>query len=303
MSETASAAAVGQYPRRWLAVLLSIVWPGLGFAYLGRWRMALAVFALVLGLWWVLVILALNDRLSLVVFAALFAATLLSWLGAIVAAFIVSRRPAAPVRPRYSRWYGLLAIAVVWHLCWFFTPVPIEAYSIPASSMVPTLQVGDRLIALHWRHIGELPKRGEIVIFRVPQLNVDYIKRVIGLPGDTVQLVNNVVMVNGQALPQKPLGELAYGGGASATRYRQFEERSPDGVAYRVLTAPSASPFASTKPFVVPPGHLFVLGDNRDNSQDSRFAEIGFVAREDLRALPLFLYYARNIDRIGQKIR
>jgi signal peptidase I len=120
------------------------------------------------------------------------------------------------------------------------------------------------------------------VVFRVTgAAGVDFIKRVVGLPGDRIQLLQNVLRINGVATPRDRIGDAVDGWtGQRATRYR---ETLPNGVSYTTLALADNGPFANTPEYIVPPGHYFTLGDNRDNSVDSRMAKrVGYVAAENL---------------------
>lgn len=168
-------------------------------------------------------------------------------------------------------------------------------FTIPAGSMKPTLLVGDYLISTSQR---EAPERGDVVIFRHPVTGADFVKRVIALPSDTVQLRGGVVHLNGAALPQAALPDFTetmapqgpnrtlprcangpVAAGAPCLK-RQFTETLPSGRSYRVLDI-GPSPADDTPLLTVPQAHVFVLGDNRDNAVDSRFPSsrggVGFV--------------------------
>ena len=130
------------------------------------------------------------------------------------------------------------------------------------------------------------PERGDIVVFRPPrEPGTDYIKRVIGLPGDKIQMVDGMLHINGKAVPREPAGDWeGEGRFGDRTPVPQYRETLDDGVSYMTLDMMPDGPGDNTRVFEVPPGHYFLMGDNRDNSQDSRFLEgpVGFVPAENL---------------------
>ena len=193
-----------------------------------------------------------------------------------------------------------------------------QPFNIPSGSMQSTLLIGDYLFVsklsygysrytfpfganlFNSRIFASQPKRGDVVVFKTPRDNVtDYIKRVIGLPGDQIEMRNGVVWLNGQALPRKRIADftqpLDEGRERRTTRY---EEELPGGVKYTVLDAIQNGPSDNTPPVQVPAGHYFMMGDNRDNSADSRTPKhldgVGFVPFENLvgRADVIFLSIA-----------
>jgi signal peptidase I len=167
--------------------------------------------------------------------------------------------------------------------------------------MEPTLLVGDYLFVSKFSYgysrysfpidlpfiegrIWEgVPERGDIAVFRPPrEPETDYIKRVIGLPGDRIQMRDGVLYINDEAVKREPAGE--WEGEEPFGAARQYRETLPNGVSYLTLDARQGTAGDNTRVFEVPPGHYFLMGDNRDNSQDSRFLEgpVGFVPAENL---------------------
>ena len=185
-------------------------------------------------------------------------------------------------------------------------------YWIPAASMAPTLLPGDYMLAPYATPDGL--SRGDVVVFRHPVTGVHFVKRLVGLPGDTVQMRQGQVVLNGVALPRQP--EAAYivpfvrqgpagnfprcanapvaeGGDCRADRFR---ETLPDGRSWQVLNIEDNG-FADNSDLVtVPPGQAFLLGDNRDNSADSRFAQatggLGFVPLRNIFARPQLVLFS-----------
>jgi len=184
----------------------------------------------------------------------------------------------------------------------------VEPFRIPSGSMMPTLLIGDfilvnkftygvRLPVLNTKIIemGE-PARGDIVVFRFPKdPTVDYIKRVVGLPGDKVGYFNKQIYVNGQPVKQTPLGEYrGVGKGENMSGSILLSEDLGD-VTHDVLIR-DGQPSVQGE-FTVPPGHYFVMGDNRDNSNDSRYW--GTVPEANLVGRAFFIWMSWDLDNGG----
>ena len=167
-----------------------------------------------------------------------------------------------------------------------------EPFKIPSASMMPTLLIGDfilvnkyeyglRLPVLHTKFLeNSLPDRGDIVVFRYPEdPSIPYIKRVIGIPGDQVAYSDKTLFINGAEVKQEKLGRyVASGAGLGMDGVSLRKEVLPGGLMHEILIDPRR--FSLKLETIVPDGHYFVLGDNRDNSKDSRYW--GFVPEENL---------------------
>jgi signal peptidase I len=183
--------------------------------------------------------------------------------------------------------------------------IAFATYYIPSESMVPTFQVGDRLIATkfdygygpysaplislphlsveHGRLFARVPERGDIVLFRHPRSGETVIKRVIGLPGDRIQIVEGRVFINGQAVERRFVRKYAFRQfEAPVVEVSEYDEVLPGGRTHPILIQSDDAPQENTPLYVVPSDHIFVMGDNRDNSADSRFADLGYLPLANL---------------------
>lgn len=235
---------------------------------------------------------------------------------------VVRARDQLLMQPWWMDWTaGLFPVICVVFLLRSFVAEP---FKIPSGSMIPTLEVGDLILVNKFTYGVRLPvinqkiidvnspQRGDVMVFRYPpDPSVDYVKRVVGLPGDEVAYLNKRVTINGQVLDVKALPEYFNDDGM---RYsRQFEEQLGP-VHHRVLNdddRPSTISMAGDFPFrencrysvegvtcKVPPGHYFMMGDNRDNSLDSRFW--GFVPEKNIVGKAFFVWMNfGNLKRIG----
>ena len=190
-----------------------------------------------------------------------------------------------------------------------------EPFNIPSGSMIPTLLVGDYLFVSKFsygyskhslplslplfsgRILASEPERGDVAVFKLPRDgHTDYIKRIIGLPGDRVQMRKGVLYLNDVAVPRAELDGFKGASPSGETHpLPQFEETLPGGRTYRILKLMDDASLDDTPVFVVPPRHYFALGDNRDNSLDSRAAGgVGFIPAENLIGRAEFLFFSTN---------
>jgi signal peptidase I len=141
------------------------------------------------------------------------------------------------------------------------------------------------------------PKRGDVAVFKLPRDNkTDYIKRIVGLPGDTIQMREGRLYINGTLVPRDNPTEYNYidtNGGS--VRTTQYIETLPNGVKHRILEISDQAMLDETPVYTVPPNHYFCMGDNRDNSQDSRaLSAVGFVPLENLVGRAEFIFFSTN---------
>jgi signal peptidase I len=192
-----------------------------------------------------------------------------------------------------------------------------DPFNIPSGSMLPTLQIGDYLFVSK-RDYGygrysfpfgvipfegriwagdSMPQRGDIIVFHVPHSAKNpYIKRIIGLPGDRIQMINGRLILNGVMVPREPVGyeriDGGYGQSITVTRYL---ETMPGGVVHDIYEVSDTGPLDNTIEYVVPAGQYFAMGDNRDNSGDSRVMDqIGFIPWGNIIGRAEVIFFSTN---------
>jgi signal peptidase I len=148
------------------------------------------------------------------------------------------------------------------------------------------------------RIVGSAPKRGDVVVFKMPNKESsdyldDFIKRVIGLPGDRIQMIGGQLYINGKAVPKVRAADYVERIDGMTYHVPRYQETLPNGKKYYVLDSNPDSGEDNTPVFVVPPAHYFMMGDNRDNSNDSR-AEVGYVPAENLVGKAEVIFFSTN---------
>jgi signal peptidase I len=194
-----------------------------------------------------------------------------------------------------------------------------EPFNIPSGSMFPTLQVGDYLFVEKYAYgyskysfplalvnfdgrVMERPvERGDVAVFRQPkEPHIDYIKRIIGIPGDRIQVQGGVLYINGKPVMREYLGSEEMEVDGTLIVYRKYTETLPNGVTHQIYEISDNESLDDTEVFEVPDGFYFAMGDNRDSSQDSRVtSRVGMVPAQNLVGRAAFLFF--STEGVGDK--
>ncbi|HBR68459.1 MAG TPA: signal peptidase I [Rhodospirillaceae bacterium] len=222
--------------------------------------------------------------------------------------------PPMTAKEELSEFFRTALVAVI--LALLIRTFMYEPFNIPSGSMKPTLEVGDYLFVskpaygyskhsfpfsfapIEGRIFSKEPQRGDIVVFKLPaNPRIDYIKRVVGLPGETVQVRDGRLYIDGVIVPREPVGlQHIKDEHRGEVTPMEYIETLPGGVIHSIYEESDAQGYDNTELFVVPEGHYFMMGDNRDNSQDSRAPEggVGYVPFENFVGKADFIFFSTN---------
>ncbi|MEL7486613.1 MAG: signal peptidase I [Pseudomonadota bacterium] len=297
--------------RAWVAATLSVIQPGLGHVYAGQWRTGLTVLCAIYG------VLFLSISFLggwLIGFYAVIATGVLIWVACIAAIAIrIFRSKGVASANRPKKWHYLLFIMAAVGLSEispraYNTYGRYKSFHVPAGSMMPNIELGDVIVARRFLHIEEKRQvtHGTIVVFwnTADGPRAEYVKRIAGVGGDVLSFKNGAPYIGETPLPQSRLGEYEFelsnrNGVISATLLHE----SNGAASYDVLDAqPGVGRLDNVGPYFVPENHLFMLGDNRDYSADSRLSfAMGYVPVSDLIGEACYILWSKDVTRIGKR--
>jgi signal peptidase I len=180
----------------------------------------------------------------------------------------------------------------------------LKTYNIPSHAMLPTLQAGDEFVVYRGFYASHNPQRGEVALFQKDDNSDSSVKRVVGLPGDRIEIKAGRLWINGQIADRQLLGPAPKGNGfETVDTANEYVETLPGGVKHRIIEYADDGPLDDGGPFLVPAGQYFVLGDNRDNSHDSRLPDFGYVPRAAFTDRPDVVYMSPDLQQIGAALQ
>lgn len=225
-----------------------------------------------------------------------------------------AREPPMTAREEWAEFLKTALIAIL--LALLIRTFLYEPFNIPSGSMRPTLEVGDYLFVYkpaygYSRYSfpfglapftgrvfneGKEPQRGDVVVFKLPSNPaIDYIKRIVALPGERVQIINGRLYINREIVPREPVGLKRIEEGGRLITAMEYIETLPDGTMHSIYEESDDHPLDNTDEYVVPENHYFALGDNRDNSQDSRVLDlVGYIPLENIVGRASFIFFSTN---------
>jgi len=279
----------------WMAALLPLLQPGLGQLYRGRWRAA----GLFYGLWVISCLafvagLSVSSPLWFSIGCLIVVSSVLLLPVSIVEAALGARRMQEFHPLWFARWYSclavFLAVSLIASLGTHVLRSRVATFHVRSGTMIPTILVGDYVVAQKPGGAATSMRPCDVVVFRTPsranEPEVDYVKRVVALPGDHVGYAGGRLRLNGQFVPREKVG--------SADNGTICRETLLNGCSYLILEIGDQGPFDNVSDILVPPSSFFGLGDNRDDSLDSRGANVGPIPCENYRGRVMLIYGAKD---------
>lgn len=225
-----------------------------------------------------------------------------------------AHEPPLNAREEWFEFLKTAAVAIV--LALMIRTFFLEPFNIPSGSMKPTLEVGDYLFVYKpaygfsrysfpfglapieeriWTR-GHMPERGDVIVFKLPtNPSIDYIKRIVALPGETVQVKGGILYINRRAVRREPVGLRRIEEEGIPATVMEYIETLPGDVMHHIYEESDSRPLDNTQEFTVPEGHYFAMGDNRDNSQDSRVQNlVGFIPFRNIVGRASFIFFSTN---------
>lgn len=306
--DEARQAAITKRRLPWAAVLLNVISPPVGHVYVGSPIRGFAIFGIMLSAYAILAWTGALDHIAGL--AVAFMVPILSFIVLVIDALILAREQAEYKVKKYNRWYVYVGVYVVVTISlsallpYRGAILGYEPFRFPSGSMIPTILPGDFFLVDTWHYQNHPVTRGDLVVFAYPKdPRVDYAKRVIGLPGDVVQYTQKQIFINGEPVTQEKLPTY-YPENSNFGEWIQRKEHLGN-ISYAVVID-SSRPILNGQ-FTVPKGHYFVMGDNRDNSNDSRYW--GFVPEQNLKGKVLYVWFSYSsllkeirIERLGLRL-
>jgi len=291
--------------------LLNLLEPGLGLLRIGQVRRALVVYAVsTIAILIFSVMRAAKSDMGFAAYAVTVGQLLALSLGAVAVSMWWTWRDSRVVSERqavWSRWYAVVgALLIAFGLSWVLTVIGRNSYRnfyVPSEAMEPTLYKNDRFVASMHRPFDL--HRGELILVKAPG-DAIYVKRLAALPGDTVELKNGVVSINSVVSELIPEGttRVSYSD-RPAAEARLYRERFPGEAGFHHIQDLGTSETDDVLLTRIPPNHVFVLGDNRDDSADSRVPKamggLELVPIQDVMGRALFMYWPR--EKMGRSLR
>jgi signal peptidase I len=296
----------------WLAVLLSLIMPGLGQVYCGRLKRGLVLnFLNILPLPIIIGLFSVSDSPSLmqIAIALLLAGGIVQLTAIIDSAFLAKRSAGYQLKDYNSPLVYVLLVLIVTGggigSALYLRSQRLEAYRVPAASCYPTIMPNDRILANKNAYKRNDPQRGDLVVHIYPlDRHSNYIKRIVAVAGDTVEMKDNRLYINGRELPRRKLPESAFDNIRITIQEQplegEFFEETNGNAKYNIFLteSPGDRTISDFAKIAVPEHHCFVLGDNRNNSIDSR--QFGPVPLATIKGRADYIYWPARDWRLGK---